>query len=321
MNDEHESLDAATDPPPRGGLTPHGVTWLGMGANAVLAATKVAAGGLFASQTILADGVHSASDLVTDVAVLAALRVSDRPADGCHPYGHRRMATLVALFVGAALLAAAGSIAYAGAMALRGQPRCVVGLVPLALALTSIVVKELLFRMTRRVARQSDNVALEANAWHHRSDAFSSVAAAAGLAAVAAGGQEWAFMDPLMALMLSAFLITAAVRTIRRSAGELVDRAPAAETLASIERSVEQTPGVRSYHAFRARRVGGKIAMDIHVQVDPDLTVAQGHAIAGDVRRRVMGANPRVIEAVIHVEPARQDNESPRQPGGLPGTS
>ena len=239
MSDEHDNLDVPADPPPlRGGLTPRSVTWLGMGANAVLAVTKVAAGGLFSSQTILADGMHSASDLVTDVAVLAALRVSDRPADGCHPYGHRRVATLVALFIGATLLAVAGSIAYAGAMALRSQPRCVVGLVPLGLALVSILVKELMFRMTRRVARRSDNVALEANAWHHRSDAFSSIAAAAGLGAVAFGGQEWAFMDPLMALMLSTFLITAAVRTIRRSAGELVDRAPDAATLASIERSV-----------------------------------------------------------------------------------
>ena len=311
VNDEHDSLDVPADPPPpRGGLTPHSVTWLGMGANAVLSVTKIAAGGLFSSQTILADGVHSASDLVTDVAVLAALRVSGRPADGCHPYGHRRVATLVALFVGAMLLAAAGSIACAGAIALRTQPRCVVGLVPLGLALTSIVVKELMFRMTRRVARRSDNVALEANAWHHRSDAFSSVAAAAGLAAVAAGGQEWAFLDPLMALVLSAFLITVAVQTIRRSAAELVDHAPDPATLASIECSVVRTPGVRSYHAFRARRVGGKIAMDIHVQVAPDLTVAQGHAIAAAVRREVIRVNPRVIEAVIHVEPADDGHAS-----------
>ena len=179
------------------------------------------------------------------------------------------------------------------------------GLVPLALALVSIVIKEALFRATRRVARHSGNVALEANAWHHRSDAFSSVAAAMGLAGVALGGSGWACLDPLMALVLSAFLAATAVRIIWQSGGELVDRAPDAATLATIERTVGGTAGVRSYHAFRARRVGGKIAMDIHVQVDPGLTVRQGHEIAGAVRREVMQADGRVIEAVVHIEPAK----------------
>ncbi len=316
MSDGRENSDAPDQAAGhvrwRGVLSPRGVTWLGMGANAVLASAKVAAGAMFTSQTILADGLHSASDLITDVAVLAALRVSDRPADECHPYGHRRMATLVALFIGSALLAAACGIAYAGAMALHGTPRCVVGLVPLVLAVVSIMVKEAMFQVTRWVARRSGNVAIEANAWHHRSDAFSSVAAAAGLGAVAYCGAEYAFLDPLTALVLSIFLITAAVRTIRQNAGELVDRAPAAETLASIERTVSRTPGVRSYHAFRARRVGGKIAMDIHVQVAPDLTVRQGHDIAAAVQREVMQSNRHVIEAVVHIEPVEDD--SPPKP-------
>jgi len=311
MNDGRDSIDAPgqarEDVRPGGLLSPRGVTWMGMGVNAVLASAKMAAGAMFASQTILADGLHSASDLVTDIAVLAALRVSDRPADRCHPYGHRRMATLVALFIGGALLAAACGIAYAGAVALQGTPRCVVGLVPLVLAIVSIVVKEGMFQVTRWVARRNDNVAIEANAWHHRSDAFSSVAAAIGLGAVAYCGQEYAFLDPLTALVLSIFLISAAVRMIRRSAGELVDRAPSAETLEDIERAVSRTPGVQSYHAFRARGVGGKILMDIHVLVDPDLTVRQGHDIAGAVQREVMQANRHVIEAVVHIEPVEDD--------------
>ena len=288
-------------------LSPAGVTWLGMGANTLLAAAKITAGALFFSQTILADGVHSASDLVTDVAVLAALGLSTRPADREHPYGHRRVETLVALFMGVTLLAVACWIASNSVLAMHGRPRRVVGVVPLVLALLSIVVKEAMFRVTRWVGRRSGNVAVEANAWHHRSDAFSSVAAAAGLTAVMFGGEDWAFLDPLTALMLVAFLVVAAVQIVRRSAAELVDSAPRAETLVGIERSVARTPGVRGYHAFRARRVGGRIAMDIHVQVDPDLTVRQGHDIASAVRRAAMQADPRVIEAVVHVEPAEED--------------
>jgi len=307
MSDNHDSLGQ-----PHRMLSPRGVTWLGMWVNALLAVAKIAAGALFVSQTIFADGLHSASDLVTDVAVLAALGVSARPADRGHPYGHRRVATLVALYVGVALLAAAGWIAYSGVVALHGRPRYVVGLVPLVLALASVAVKEALFRVTRRVARRSQNVALEANAWHHRTDAFSSIVAAAGLTAVALGGAEWAFLDPLAALLLGAFLVAAAVRIIWRSAAELVDSAPADDTLAGIERCVTQTSGVRGYHAFRARRVGGKIVMDIHVQVDPDLTVRQGHDIAGAVRREVMQADRRVVEAVVHIEPADGDNPEPR---------
>lgn len=310
MSDNSDN-SAAPQPPapdpggaPRGVLSPCGVTWLGMGANALLSVAKIAAGGVFASQTIFADGVHSASDLVTDIAVLAALRVSDRPADQCHPYGHRRVATLVAMFIGVTLLAAACWIVFNGVQSLHGRVERVVGLVPLGLALVSIVVKEAMFQVTRWVARRSDNVAIEANAWHHRSDAFTSLAAAAGLAAVAYGGGEWAFLDPLTALVLGAFLTVAAVRIMRHSAGELVDHAPGAATLAGIACSVEHTPGVRGYHAFRARRIGGKIAMDIHVQVDPDLTVRQGHDIAGAVRREVMQTDRRVIEVIVHIEPA-----------------
>jgi len=309
MSDDRDNLAGA-----RRVLSPRGVTWLGMGVNALLAAAKIAAGTLFVSQSIFADGLHSASDLVTDVAVLAALGISARPADRGHPYGHRRVATLVALYIGVALLGAACWVGYSGISALHGRPTGVRGMVPLVLALVSVAVKEALFRVTRRVARRSHNAALEANAWHHRTDAFSSIAAAAGLAAVALGGAAWAFMDPLTGLVLAAFLAVAAARIITRSAAELVDSAPPAETLAAIERRVAQTPGVRSHHAFRARHVGGKIVMDIHVQVDPDLTVRQGHDIAGAVKREVMQGDPRVVEAVVHVEPAEEDPQDDHTP-------
>lgn len=291
-----------------GGLSPLATTWLGLVINLALATAKVLAGVLCSSRIILVDGLHSASDLITDVAVLAALRVSRKPADRNHPYGHRRFATLVAMFVGALLLAGGVVIGVGAIQTLHGPSviSLVSSPVPLLLALATVAMKEGLFRITRRVGQRSGNAAITANAWHHRSDAFSSVAAAAGLAAVAAGGAGWAFLDPVVALILAAFLAMTAVRIIRTSASELVDSAPGAATLDTIERAVAETRGVAGYHAFRARRVGGKIAVDVHVQVDPELTVRDGHAIASAVRRQVVGADRTVIETIVHIEPADQ---------------
>jgi len=284
-------------------LTAEGVTWTGLACNAVLAAGKVIAGLVFASQTILADGVHGASDLVTDLAVLAGLGASARPADGCHPYGHRRVGTLVAMFVGAGLLGAAALIAFTALNSLPQAVEPIESVIPLCLALVTIPLKEFLFRITRRVAVRDDNMALRANAWHHRSDAATSVAAAMGLAGVAVGGKQWAFLDPLMAVVLSAFLVVVSVQIMYQSACELVDRAPGRATLDGIRTVLRGTDGVRDFHALRARQVGGKVAMDVHILVDPDLTVAQGHAIAATLKRHIIDHDKRVVEVVVHVEP------------------
>ncbi len=290
-----------------GGLSPRAVTWLGLAANATLAAGKIAVGLLFGSQAILADGFHSGTDLATDAAVLAGVGASAKPADRCHPYGHRRVATLVAMFVGSMLLVAAGSIAWQAVMSFRRGVEPVRGPVPLGMALLTVPVKEALFRMTRRVGRRTGDPSIVANAWHHRSDAVSSITAAVGLAVVAIGGAQWQFIDALTALVLSAFLAVAALGILRGAAGELIDRAPAAATLATIERAVEGTEGVRSHHAVRARQLGGKVMMDIHVLVDPELTVREGHDIASAVQRSVREAHPDVVEAVVHVEPDDAD--------------
>jgi len=284
-------------------LTARAVTWTGLIANAVLAAAKLLAGIFLFSKAILADGLHSASDLVTDVAVLAGLRAAKRPADEDHPYGHHRVSTLVAMLVGAVLLASGGGIVYQAIDAIRHPAGHVRGPLPFWLAVISIPVKEVLYRLTRYVGRRTANVSLLANAWHHRTDAFTSLAAAAGLAGVTFGGPGWQFLDPLTAIVLSASLVVVAVRIIRASGSELIDRAPAEQVMACIRQAVVNTPGVRSFHSFRARQVGGKVVMDIHVQVDPDLTVRQGHDVASAVQERVTDSDCNVIEAVVHIEP------------------
>ena len=287
-------------------LQPQGVTLLGMVVNALLSAGKIAAGLIFFSQAILVDGLHSASDLITDVAVLAGLRVSNKPADRDHHYGHRRVDTLVALFVGVLLLVAAIWIVYRAIVALHRPCEPVRGVVPLVLALVSVVAKETLYQLTRLVGQRTGSVALKANAWHHRTDAFSSAAAAAGLAGVAIGGGEWQFLDAGTAMVLGAFLAVVSLKIMHRNASELIDRAPGNRTLATLEAAVAGTRGVRDHHGFRARQIGGRVAMDIHIQVDPELTVREGHDIATEVRRQVMAAHPRVIEVIVHIEPAEE---------------
>lgn len=284
-------------------LTPRSVTWAGLAANAVLAAAKIAAGFVCRSRAILADGLHSASDLTTDVAVLASLAVASKPADASHPYGHRRVSTMTAMFVGAMLLGAAVWISYDAIVSLQSPHAEVRGLLPLLLAAASVPIKELLFHLTRFVGRRTSNISLLANAWHHRTDAFTSVAAAAGLAGVAFGGEQWAFLDHLTAIVLAVLLLVVAVRIMVRSGSELVDRAPSAATLSGIEQALAETSGVKAYHAFRARRVGGKVEMDVHVQVDGSLTVAEGHDIAAAVRRRIREADKDVLQVVVHIEP------------------
>ncbi len=284
--------------------TPFGITWLGLGINASFSSAKVIAGVLFSSQTILADGLHSISDLATDVAVLAGLRVSRKPADEGHNYGHRRATTLVTLFVGLALMGAALWIGYTAVVTMREEHNAVQGLVPFVIAAASVPFKEILYQLTRRVGQQVSDSSLVANAWHHRSDAWASATAALGLAVVAFGGPRWAFVDHLTALLLAAFLVVLAAKIIWSSGGDLMDRAPDNATLDAIKEAVANTAGVRSFHGIRARQVGDRVEMDVHVQVDPQLTVTQGHDIARSVRQRVVQLNPKVSQVIVHVEPS-----------------
>lgn len=283
------------------------ITLWGLIVNLALAGAKIAAGAAFSCQTILADGVHSLTDLVSDVAVLASLKWGDLPPDNFHPYGHRRVHTLVAMFVGIGLLGAAGIIGFRAVASLNdGSQNMIVGFIPLSLAILTIPAKEILFHITRRVGLQTKNPAVLANAWHHRTDAFTSLAASLGIAGAMFAGAKWQMLDGLTATVLAAFLLVAAVKMILQSCGELIDKAPADEQIAWLENIVDQTPGVQSSHAVRARKLGSKVEMDLHVRVDPNLTVKQGHDIASDVKRRILQADDSVQQVVIHIEPDRR---------------
>jgi cation diffusion facilitator family transporter len=285
-------------------LTPHSVTWASIAINLSMAISKVVGGLVFGSQALLADALHTGSDMVTDVAVLAGLAISNRPADRGHPYGHHRVSTLVAVFVGAILVGGAALVGYKAIITLPGREENVAPLIPFLLAALTVPLKEVLYRVTRHVGLRVRDMSLLANAWHHRSDAFTSVAAAAGLAGVMIGGPGWQALDAMTALVLAAFLLVVGAKILRSAISELADAAPAAQTLERIGRAVKDTQGVLAFHAFRARQVGGKVEMDVHVEVAPTLTVAQGHAIASAVEDAVTRADSSVVGVVVHVEPA-----------------
>ncbi|MFH1501637.1 MAG: cation diffusion facilitator family transporter [Candidatus Eisenbacteria bacterium] len=284
-------------------MSPTGVTWLGIGVNLVLGALKVTVGLATGAQALVADGLHSISDLLTDAAVLAGLHISARPADSDHHYGHRRVTTLVTLGIGAVLLLSAAWIVYR-AVATYGEPHTFNHVeVALWVAVLSIAPKEFLYRVTHAVGVRSGDTSLIANAWHHRTDAFTSVAAAAGLAGVTFGGPEWAFLDHITAVVLAAFLAVAAVKFIHESLGELTDGAPDPSVQRCLEKTIADTPGVAEFHALRVRRLAGTLTLDVHVLVDPGLSVVAGHDLATAVRRRLLDCGCSVVEAVVHVEP------------------
>jgi cation diffusion facilitator family transporter len=296
-------------------MGPVRITWIGMLVNALLGTAKVVAGALTGAQTLVADGLHSFSDLLTDAAVLAGLRVSSRPADDSHHYGHRRVTTLVTLFIGGALLGAAAWIVYrAIATYSEPHPEPRAG-IAFWIAAASVVPKEALYRATRLVGVRAKDTSVVANAWHHRTDAFTSLAAAAGLAGVALGGPKWAFLDHLTAAILAAFLGVAAIRFIGESLGELSDQAPDADVTDCIGESITSTPGVVGFHALRIRKLGGALGLDVHVLVDPTLSVVEGHDVATAARDRILGCGCDVIEAIVHIEPASDESDEDEHGG------
>lgn len=290
-----------------------GVTLWGMAVNVALTVGKVAVGIIARSSAIIADGLHSGSDLASDLAVLWSIHAARRPADEDHHYGHARYEAIVSLFVGILLIAAALFVAIEAIVTIGRQHGAIRNWWPLWMALASIALKELLFWWTRAVGRRYRNSAIVANAWHHRSDAFSSIAAAAGIAGALVGGPRWAFLDHLTAVVLAAFLVVIGIRIVRDSLSRLSDRAPGPESVREMQQVICAISGVQGFHAFRARHsgAGGLIEMDVHIQVDPAITVLQGHDIANRVESELRRAIPDVTSVVVHIEPGEAEGPDP----------
>jgi len=278
------------------------VTVVGMVVNLALIGFKIAAGVVGHSQAVFADGIHSASDLLTDMMILVGLVFWARPRDRDHPYGHERIETLVTLVLAGVLLGAGVFLAYDAVTQMWRRHATGIGMIALYAALVSIVVKEILYRWTRNVGAKVKSVAVVANAWHHRSDAFSSLPVAGAVFAAVLFPKLW-FVDHLGAVFVSLFIMGAAYKIALPCIKQLIDTAPSKEVQKLIIETIETTDGVISVHEVKARYLGPKILAEAHIEVDGRVTVEEGHDIAEAAKRNVSERFPEIEDITIHVEP------------------
>jgi cation diffusion facilitator family transporter len=285
------------------------VGWVGLLSNLVLAAAKAVAGILGHSQAVLADALHSLTDSVTDVAVILGVRYWTAPADEDHPHGHGRIETLITVVIGLVVGAVAIGMGAEAIRGLRHPPEAAPTGIAFVVALVSIVVKEVLYRWTARVGREVRSPALVANAWHHRSDAISSIPAAAAVA-VAMIDPEWAVVDRVGAVVVCLLILQASWRILRPAIDQLIDAGAPAADRRRIEEIALEVDGVEAAHAVRTRYVGSDLAVDLHIEVDGGLSVGEGHAIAVAVRRKLVEEGPNVTDALVQIEPHRLPSRS-----------
>lgn len=277
-------------------------TWLSILGNALLAVFKLWVGILTRSQALVADGVHSLSDLLSDGIVIIGLKWGRKGEDRDHHWGHARIESIAAMVIGLILMVLAAAIAYSAVLAIVHHRTTNVTALTIGVALVSILVKEWLYRYTIAVGRQIGSRAMVGNAWHHRTDALSSVAVLIGCGAVYIN-PDWHIADALAAIVVAGFIGKVGVRLIWETFKEVVDTAPDPEVVRQVMEQASDVNGVRQVHDIRARCAGQQVFLEIHVVVDPNVTVRDGHAIAKQVEHRLIRAIPEVTRVITHVDP------------------
>ncbi len=309
MDQEHETFfsnqkehDKNTDQIKR-------ITWIGLGINLGLTLLKFIVGYLGASQAVIADAVHSLSDMATDFAVLFGVKYWSAPPDEKHPYGHYRIEAMITAAIGLILAGAAISIGYHALITTREHHIIQPGWIAITGPLLSIIFKELLYQWTILVGRRVKSSAVIANAWHHRSDAFSSVPA---LLAVTASiyNPNWAFVDHIGALIVSMFILKVSWDILKPAFAELADQGASSKEREHIIEVTENVAGVEDVHAVRTRTFGSAMYVDLHILVEPEITVRAGHDISEEVKKALLENGLRIIDVVVHIEPNETDTES-----------
>ena len=283
------------------------ITLWGSVVNIVLTALKFAAGILGASAAMIADAVHSLSDLLTDFVVLLMVRVSSKPADRNHEYGHGKYETLATAIVALALLAAGGVLLAEGIekilSALRGETLPMPGRIALWAALISIAAKELVYQLTMRVSRRVQSTALEANAWHHRTDALSSVATAIGIGGALLFGGQWVILDPIAAVAVSVFILIAAAKLLLGAIQELLEKSLPEEMEQQIAEIVAQDKALSEMHKLRTRRVGNVCSIEMHLRMPGNVSLYEAHQHSVALEQRLRERFGEDTMVTIHLEP------------------
>ncbi len=294
----------------------HRVTAVGAWADLSLGVAKVVAGWFAQSQALIADGLHSLSDLATDVIVLVAAHQARAEADAEHPYGHERIETVATVLLGAALIVVGIAISYDAVSRLfRPEDLWTPHPWALAIAAISVVAKEALYQYTQRSAKRLRSSLLEANAWHHRSDAASSVVVIAGVGAALVG---WRDLDAVAALIVAWMIAYIGFSIGRKGLRELIDTGLGPERTAAIRGAILDVDGVRDLHLLRTRQMGGKALVDVHILLDdPLLSVSEGHQISESVRGLLIARFDDVEDVTVHIDPEDDEHVAPGRGLGL----
>lgn len=285
------------------------VTIAGSIINILLLAFKFTAGILGHSAAMIADAIHSLTDFVTDAIVLIFVRLGSKPTDHDHDYGHGKYETLASAIIGVSLLVVGMMICYSGVTktyhAMCGEPLQQPGFIALAAAVASVVLKEWAYRFTVRVGRRCHSEAVVANAWHHRSDALSSVGTTVGIGGAIILGEKWAVLDPLTAIVVSFFIMKAAWSVLSKAVDELTDGSLPKETEDEIEKIVSEDNEVSVVHNLCTRRIGNRIAIEMHVRMPGETSLYVAHHHATEIEQRLkqrFGADTHIS---IHLEPVK----------------
>lgn len=283
------------------------VTLVGGAVNVVLLLFKFVAGIVGHSAAMMADAIHSLSDFMTDIIVLLFVHISVKPQDKSHDYGHGKYETLAMTLIGIALLAVAIGILYSGVMKItawiHGEPLEAPGLLALWAAVASIILKEAVYQYSMMKARQLQSQAVEANAWHHRSDALSSIGTAVGIGGAIFLGQRWTVLDPLASVVVGAFILKMSVSLLRDGIGDLMEQSLPDAIEAEMLQLVASVPGVAEPHELRTRRIGNHYAVELHILMDGDISLREAHDKASEVEDLLKAHYGEETHVAVHVEP------------------
>ncbi len=283
------------------------VTLVGGAVNVVLLLFKFVAGVVGHSAAMIADAAHSLSDFVTDIIVLVFVKISHKPQDKSHDYGHGKYETLALTIIGIALMAVAIGIIVKGAMKIAAWSKGEVLLAPGKLAfwaaIVSIILKEAVYRYSIIKARKLNSKAVEANAWHHRSDALSSIGTAIGIGGAIFLGERWTILDPIASVVVGAFIVKVAFDLLKNGIGDLMEQSLPDEVEAEIMQMVSSLPGVTEPHDLRTRRIGNHYAIELHILMDGNISLKEAHDKASEVEDLLRQRYGEETHVAVHVEP------------------
>ena len=282
------------------------VTLIGMAVNLVLTGLKFIFGFFGHSSALVADAIHSASDLITDIAILIGSKFWNSPPDADHPNGHRRFETLISIGIGFAIIGVAVFLAIDSISNLYKQKFSHPDFFTAIVALAALVFKELLFRYTQKAARKIRSQALEANAWHHRSDAFSSLPVFIAIL-LSLCLPEYGFIDSLGALLVSGFIGKSGYDIIKPGIHQVVDGAPDIKTSEKLKAIAANFPGVISVHNFRVRYIGNDLQVDLHIVVNASISLIEAHDLSENVEKALINSGENVVDAMVHIDPFNEE--------------